>query len=75
MYDRNHYLFSFGGTSYTNTEIWQTGFRQAPPADATTSDLLNALDQISLTDCLAALGALIKNTDFNTQFHSSLVLR
>src|SRR6187399_1200113 len=75
MYDRPHYLFSFGGTALTNTEIWQTGFRQAPQPDSSESDLLNALDQISLGDCLADLGVVIKSTDINTQFHNSLVLR
>jgi hypothetical protein len=75
MYDRPHYLFTFGGTAISGVEIWQSGFRVAPPADATEGDIRAALGQISVDDCFQAVGKVIGYTPALMAYSDSLVLR
>jgi len=75
QYDRNHYLFSAGGTTCSGTEQWQTGLRFAPDAGTTTDELLDQLGVISLSDCFDDFASVIANIDPGITYPSSLSLK
>jgi hypothetical protein len=73
MYDRPHYLFSFGGTAVSGLEQWQTGLRFAPNEGRTETALLEALDQISVQDMFEDFAPIITNTDSLMSYPKTLV--
>jgi hypothetical protein len=75
MYDRAHYLLSFGGSLLNGLEEWQTGLRFAPNTGHTEADLLDALGQISVSDIFDDFAAVISTPDTTIQYHQSVVMR
>lgn len=75
QYDRNHYLFSFGGTSCSGLEEWQTGLRFAPDAGTEAAELLDQLGAISMEDCFNACGAVIATTTIGITHPSSIAAK
>lgn len=70
MYDRNHYLFTFGGTVLSGAEMWQTGLRFAPDMDRSPEQLAAALELISVEDCFNDFAAIISNQVNGMQYAS-----
>lgn len=74
-FDRAHYLVTFGGTSCSGIEEWQTGIRFAPSADKTPDDLLGGLLAISVSDIFDALGGVISNITVGITYPTTLVAK
>ena len=74
-FDRAHYLVTFGGTSCSGIEEWQTGLRFAPEASKTPDDLLGGLIAISASDIFEALGAVISNITVGITYPTTVVAK
>jgi len=68
MYDRPHYLLSFGGTVLHGAEIWQTGLRFAPMAVTPLDTLVATLPNIDMGDVFDDLAAVIGNNGNGTTY-------
>ena len=74
VYSQPFYKFTFGGYQMTAAEIWNAGVNFAPQPPAAVGDMLTALDQISLSDCYAALQPIFNTAQSDRRYSTATSL-